>query len=710
MKPWEKYQQQADQQDVADQQEQGPWSSYQAQTMADRYAPENPVEVSGLPIADRTNADRFKSAFTQMALGIPDGVAQIGINTFGSPEMQREWQAKVDAERATLGEDMRTPAGFIGGMAGGVIGPGSMIGAASKIPRIGQALKASMIPTTAGRAAMVGGVAAGLQPVASDESRLVNVGLGTVGGLGGYGLGQGLGAVLNRMTGGRLAEVIEKKALANAAKENPSITVSEKGVPSITKELREELLAGSGIDFDSLPKEAKATVSEYVARSVAAGGKISPVEAARQALTESLPVSIPNLTRGQRTQNFVNQNTEDVLANTDAGAPIRTLREAQRQGLKNNFDQFAGAFGEGSSPEMMGGVIRADILKSRQAAAANVRELYKQAEGEAGGKIVKPNALVEFFQANEGLEGIGELMNRAKALKIISVDAEGNMIANSTPLARLNDLRRSATLVGGGSDPTKGYFAGQTKGVIDDIVDTNGGQAYGVATAARRQMGTDFDNNQGVGQITKKKGGRFGQDFAVADEKIIDKLATTGSINDLKNYLKQASPEAKSALSATLAGRLRDKAVGEINGQPTISLVALEREVARIGPEKLKLMLGGTTYGQLKHVMQAAQLIERKQQAIGGGSQTAYSLENLKAAGLNLLDRAVGAVPGGSIISGVVKVGAKQSANQKAVKEVLEPAKAQMQRELRSRPLGNVNALMTLMGGAALPSYDNNSQ
>lgn len=708
MKPWEQYQNTPAPEEQAPAAEQaGPWLEYQA--MAGRLAPPNPVQVSGLPASERTDSDRFKNAFTQMALGIPDGVAQLAINQFGSPGVKREWQAKVDADRLQLGDDMQHGSGMVGGLAGGVIGPGAMFGAATKLPRIGSYVSKAFMPTTLGRAAGVGAVASGLQPVASDESRLANAGLGAIGGMGGYGLGVGLSSALNRMSGGKLGELLERRAVSDAAKKSGgSLAVSPEGQANVSREVLDAALRGSGIEFDSLPPQSQAQVANYVARSLAADGTISPAEAARQAIVDTLPVPINNLTRGQRTQNFVNQNTEDLLANTDSGAPIRAVREAQRQGLKQNFDNFAGM--NAQSPEQVGGVIRADLLKSRQNAAAGVRDLYAKAELEAGGKPVRPDALVDFFNANEGLEGIGELVNRAKALKIIDVDDSGALVANTVPLAKLSDLRRSATIVGGGSDPTKGHFAGQTKGVIDDVVGAEGGEAYKAAIDARRVMGERFDNNQGVGGLIKKKGGRFGQDYAVADEKVVDKLAVSGSINDLKNFMKEASPESKTQLASTLAARLRDKAVGEINGQPTISLVALEREVDRIGPEKLKMMLGADNYGQLRHIMQAAQLIERKQQAVGGGSQTAYGLANLKAAGLNLLDKVANVVPGGGVAAGIVKGGAKLSADQKAVKEVLQPAKAQMERELRARPLRGVNALLTVMGGAALPSYDNYSE
>lgn len=707
MKPWEQYQ--AGGTDSAE----GPWNQFAAPTVENAIKSTPKLGVHDVPVApQRSGSTRFRDAFVESALGIPRGIEQLAVQGMASPETQAAHQQETDARRAVYNEDIGTLPGFAGAVVGSTVSGGALLGALGKLPRIGKSMQAALLPTSAGRGAALGATAGGLQPVASDESRGLNTALGGAGGTAGYGMSKGLQSVLDRMTGGRISEHLNKQALTKAA-DRFEISLDDAGKPiGINRDWANAIKTETGIDVDQLPPDAKREVVEYIARAIAAGNKVSPEEAARQALVESLPVPITRLTRGQRSQNFAQQDTEGVLANTEAGSVIRNLRQSQRDALAANVDAVVNPLGEASTPQQLGQRLREDLITQRQAANAQVRELYKRAETEAGGKIVQPDELVGFFAANEGLEGISELLTRAKALKIVSVGKDGELIANKVPLAKLNDLRRSATVVGSGADGSKGYFAGQTKGVIDDIVSREGGGAYSPAIAARREMGAMFDNNQGVGGIISKKGGKFGQDFQLADEKIFDRLVKTGSINDLDNFLKVATPDSQQALRATLGNQLRETMVSDVNGQTTVSLLALEREMKRIGPEKLKRILGDQTVMQLNQVVKAASILERKSPDMAGGSQTAARLANLGAMGWNILDKAANVVPVvGPAVAGVVKRGMKDASEARQVSKALKPISKELNSALnnQSPTVTNLNAIMSLMGGAALPGYLNES-
>lgn len=689
MKPWEQYQQ-APEQD-------GPWSQYAAPTLESAVAATPDVGALQVDVESRRSAPtRFQDAFIESALGIPRGVQQLAIQAGGSPAAQARNQAEIDARRKLYNQDIGTVPGFLGAVAGGVVGGGALLGAASKIPRIGKAVQGALMPTTVGRGAALGATSSGLQPVASDESRLANAGTGGLGGAAGYGMGSALQTMLDRMTGGRISQRIAQQAQQSVADAPPV----------------EKVLAKAGIDATKLPPDALQAVDGYVRQAMASGGRISPEEAARQALVESLPVPIPQMTRGQRTQNYVQQDAESLLADTEPGAALRNLRQNQRELLAENVSKVVEPLGQPATRQALGEQVRGDLLSRRQVAAAGVRDLYQQAEQQAGGKPVKAQALVDFFNANEGLEGIGELLNRARALKIVGADEDGNLVPNTVPLAKLNDLRRSATVVGGGADPTKGYFAGKTKGVIDDLVAQEGGNAYRPAIQARRKMGEEFDNNQGVGGLLKKQGGRFGADFAVPDEKVFDRVVKSGSIQDLDRLLKVAGPESIGSLRATLGNHLRETMVTDVNGQTTISLGALEREMKRIGPEKLERILGKGPASQLNQIVTAAGVLERKQPNLAGGSQTASRLANLQNMGWSVLERAAGAVPmAGPAIAGMAKKGAKEFADSRQVKQAMQPMSEELRQAMRqqSRPVTSTNALMALFGGAALPGYSNYS-
>lgn len=698
MKPWEQYQQAAPQTD-------GPWSQYGAPTLESAVAAT--PEVGAITVQtppQRSGVTRFQDAFTESVLGIPRGVQQMAIQAGGSPEQIADNQIETDVRRDQYNKDLRTLPGFAGALAGQVVGGAGVFGLAGKIPRVGKAIQSAMLPTTVGRSAVLGGANAGLQPVTSDENRFANAGMGGAGGMAGYGMGKGLQSLLDRMTGGQISRHIAKREIdAAVERSGGQLAHGPNGQVDVSSDTLDAALQDSGIRFAELPVDSQMLVKQYVAQAIATGGKVSPTEAAREALTKSLPVPIPNLTRGQRTQDYAQQDTEGVLANTSAGASIRNLRNNQRDLLAANVDKVIEPFGETVSPQLMGQQVRDEVLTKRKAAAAGVRALYQEAEGKAGGKIVQPTALVDFFDSNAGLEGIGELLNRAKALKIVSTDADGNLVANAVPLAKLNDLRRSATVVGGGADPTKGFFAGKTKGVIDDIVSQEGGDAYSAAIAARRKMGAEYDNNKGVGGLLKKSGGKFGQDFALADEKVFGQIIKQGSIADLKNFVN-LSPETLSQVRANLGGHLRETMVGEVNGTKTISLLALEREMAKIGPDKLKMILGDAAHAQLNQIVSAARLIERKQPDLAGGSQSAARLMNLSGMASGILERVAGAVP---VVGNYAAAGVKHAGEVAKTKAALAPTNIPAELVRGSRAVKSRKALSTVLGSAALPSYQN---
>lgn len=685
MKPWEKYQGQS-----------GPWQQFQAAPTLENAIASTP-EVGALAVpapTQRPASTRFRDAFMESLTSVPRGAQQLAIQATGTPEEVAANQAEIDAERSLYNRDIATAPGFLGSVAGSMVGGGAALGLLGRLPRIGRAAQSAVLPTSAKRAAAIGAGVGGLQPVASDESRALNALTGGAGGAAGYGLGRGLQGAVDRLSGGRISQAAQRQAELGVS-DQAAIDAARSAVPG----------------FDEMTPNVQQSVIRYVRQALSTDGQASPAEAGRHALVEGLPVPIRQLTRGQRTQNYAQQDTEGVLANTDAGAELRNLRQNQRDLLAQNMDVITRPLGPGVPAAQFGQQVRSDISAQRDAAAAGVRDLYRQAEQQAGGKIVKPDALVDFFNANEGMEGVAELLTRARALKLVSTDANGGLIANNVPMARLNDFRRSTTVLGGSADGSKRHFAGQAKGAVDDLVLREGGDAYKKATAARRQMGEDFDNNRGAGDILRRKGGRFGQDPAVADENVFAHL-TSGSTQDVRNFMKVASPESKKVLAANLGQHLKEKMVGETNGQTTLSLLQLEREMQRIGDDKLKLILGDTTVAQLKQVVAAASVIERRAPDLAGGSQTATRLANLGQMGWNLLERVSAAVPVvGPIAAAGTRNFVKGAVDSAAVRKATQPFANQLSQSVgaRSPASRTLNTLAAFGGGAALPGYLNNS-
>lgn len=118
-------------------------------------------------------------------------------------------QSSIDEAKRLDAPLMDTGAGLTGNIAGNLatmFGPGAAVGAAGKAmqaKRMVDAARAFLAPKTALGGAGIGAGMASIQPVASDESRGINVGIGAVGG----GVGTAAANALGRALGPKAASI-----------------------------------------------------------------------------------------------------------------------------------------------------------------------------------------------------------------------------------------------------------------------------------------------------------------------------------------------------------------------------------------------------------------------------------------------------------------------------------------------------------------------
>lgn len=538
-------------------------------------------------------------------------------------------QAEIDAAKELDKPLMNTGAGMVGNIAGNAalaLAPGGVLkGAGALVSKAPMLAKAGGILTAAGEGlnaakTMKGAAAAGatlgaLAPVASDEGRIGNMAMGAAGGA----IGQKVGSIV----GNQLAKAAQRRASVET-----SLTAQE--LPDI-----QAALAKSGIDFDGLSDAAKNNVAKYYRQAINTGGEIAPDEAARAALLASLPKPIKG-TKGQLSQNYVQQEREALLSDSGFfGEKFRSAREQQRQLVSDNFDELTKATGgEGVNLQRVGENYRGGLQSLYDAEKANVSGLYKQAEEAAGGKVVAAPQLVKWFEENAGLEGVDALAGRAKALGIIG-ERDGRYVARPVELKRLNELRKTATaatLDGG----TKGYYAGGLKSQVDDLFEQLGGAEYKTAIAARREMGRKFGGSEAVAKLLEMKNMYRGTD-KVSDEKVFNSLLFSGSNKELRHAVSLGA-DVKDLRAAAIQ-HLKDKGMEEVNGKMIIRPATMKRELERIGQDKLKTLLGPEMAAKINDVVTAAQILERKQPSLAGGSQTASRLANMGNMFINLLDK-----------------------------------------------------------------------
>lgn len=152
----------------------------------------------------------------------------------------------------------------------------------------------------------------------------------------------------------------------------------------LTREGR-EALTKAGIDPDVVDE---GFVAEFRRRSSMAGDADSAAVAARQA--EADEFGIP-LSRGDATQDFVQQQREDIwlkTQDTDAGRRMGQFRDEQTGAIESARDDMRLRFGGESAPPLSGiDAARDSLTAARDLQKAKIREAY-DAAAEKGGSVM----------------------------------------------------------------------------------------------------------------------------------------------------------------------------------------------------------------------------------------------------------------------------------------------------------------------------------
>lgn len=179
--------------------------------------PAQPVE-SFDPTEDMTTSEKFWAGMGKAFVDTGRGVKQLyamsadaidpierttsDLITGRDPSRSAAIQREIDAAKGLDAPLMNTGAGMTGNIGGHLaltLAPGKLLTAGGKamslpsLARVGEALNNA---NTVKKAALFGAGYNAIQPVASDESRIVNTALGAAGGAGGQAVGQAIGRVI----------------------------------------------------------------------------------------------------------------------------------------------------------------------------------------------------------------------------------------------------------------------------------------------------------------------------------------------------------------------------------------------------------------------------------------------------------------------------------------------------------------------------------
>jgi len=632
--------------------------------------------------------------------GIAQGAYNIGAETFrGKPGMPAA--DVVEKVTGALGEPLlkgtkmyeQDVAGVLGPVQETVRAPGRMVAEAgypitgavlSAAPETGLALLA---PETRGAVGSVGGAA-------------VRGGVRVVGAPG-------------RLLGRNNTSVPVGAAVPAAAPVNPQLAAQQ----WVSK--------NTNLTWDEIPERLR-TVLTNVAQDATQLGKLDPKSLERQATLER--VGVTKATKGQLTRDPLQQRTEQLAKATTAGDPLLQLDYENNRILTDNVRALAkGAQAKGGVQvgTSVQGALRARLAKVKK----EVSRLYKVAEdaGELQGPVnVQP--LYNFLENHPAPKSVAWLKDALDSIKAQNTMKVGGIETTETRPVTLYQLeeavRKEAVDQTFSPEASVRRRAGEVLGIIDQITEGAGGQAYTAARAARKAQGAEFERQAAVAQLVENRG--LTTDRAVKLEDTWRRSVLTGGIEDLKNVYTSlvkggtAGRQAWRDLRGATADYILNKATGSGKGVDVTELGlknrpgdvnlnwgGLKQAVLDIGPDKLEFLFGKVGAKRLNEIVQAAEILKTEAPTGVKGSPTLDKL-------LTLLDKfgAVGGkYVGTDVLAGAVKGVAKLSEVGEAGRSVraamqspLEAAQAGVQRGQTLQSLGRGSAVGGLTLGGMRPN------
>jgi hypothetical protein len=489
----------------------------------------------------------------------------------------------------------------------------------------------------------------------------------------------------------------------------------------------------TGLKWEALSDQVKEQL-KGIATDSETLDKLDPAALERQARLESLPVPI-KATRGQLTRNTAQLANEGTLAATEAGAPLRGVRDAQSRAILDNLEVLKGQVrgrgktaGTAETSEQVGLSVQDAALRVKlKGQQQQVKALYKEAEqaGELQGRT-STTPLRQLLVESPDLTHLGWVEswlnkqrggNEARALR--TDDPNFTPDRNSATLKELEDLRQAAVAraMDGG---TEGYYAGKVIRAIDQATEGSGGKAYAAARAARKQQALEFEDQGAVARLVENKSRT---DRATALEDTWRKTVLGGSIEDLRNV--QRSLLTGGTDTTRVAGRrawrdVRAQTIQYIADQSTkgsaplpdrttpVSAAGMQRALTAIGPEKLEAIFGRGTVARLNEIMRATKDVRTEPPRVHPGSSTAGNI-------VAFLERSLGKLPilgdatAGTIraVDKVREIGRDARLNREAQTLPLEEGAGAARRAISGR--SSRNALGNLLP-ATLPPLERDTQ
>lgn len=358
-----------------------------------------------------------------------------------------------------------------------------------------------------------------------------------------------------------------------------------------------------------------------------------PLDALRRINQADTMVRPTELTKGQATRDPAALRQEELLAQTDEGSAIRERHIEQNRAIIESLETLRDrAAPKSSNMEDVGRRVALERergnVKAQEGALAmkerksneNVRALYEKARNSPENNMpVTPKPMIDWLTENgAAAASVPEINSVAQMLKrfgAVDFDANGNAIARrDLTIGEMEEIRKLVTKLGNQPGTPASHYMNELKHRIDWTTADSGGDLYKAARNARRLHAMEFEEPKAIAQLLDSKSRT---DRSVALEDVWGKTVLGGSINDLERVqmtllnakdrkVKDAGRKAWRDLVGNTVEYIKDEATKQValdtSGNVNISPAALKRVLAKIGDQKLDILLGKSSADMLRQV------------------------------------------------------------------------------------------------------------
>lgn len=467
---------------------------------------------------------------------------------------------------------------------------------------IGQAGMTAPMALVPGGASTVPRILSGAATGAASGAMLYDPSNSALQGLKNVAVGAGIGAIVNPIAGkiadevpgwisaikGKVQGLVQRSrgaasdaAILNSVPELASVPASMRG--DLIDEARSMIKNTGALDAGQLGRKANLVAND-----------VTP--------TKSMVTRNPADWTLERNLQKLAQSPDETLSSV--GGQLTDVYQANDAALTRKLGTIGGNLPKGSA-EQQGMTVMQKLDQLSSASQKDVGKIYEQIRATSGGDLAS-----DAKNLSETLAGLQDSTYAEKMVSSVNnklkrfgmMDAEGKLTTNTLTVNQSEELRKFVNTL-----PNDYGKRDIIRAIDADVIAGAGGDAFQGARKAASDRFSMLDNpatQKALNTLGELQQGKTAQNFIrsqVVNAPAQDVATLVKTLGSLQPADKKTAME---ALKAGVIDHLQSKAVNQNSGQ--FSGAALNKALASIGDDKLKLVLGAEDLAKLQSLARAS--------------------------------------------------------------------------------------------------------